>query len=231
MSVNSGIWAVVPVKEIAGAKTRLSTDYSSQFRRELATAMLEDVLQALSAANALAGIAVVTVDATAAGLASRYGAAVFEDGARDGHTGAVMAAARRLMREGRAGMLTVPGDIPCITAHEVAQLLRVHRPAPAFTIVPAHDRRGSNAIMMTPANAVPLAFGNDSFLPHLEAARHAGIEPTIVTAPGIALDIDNVEDVALLLQRPEATRTRAFLAAQRCAFGVSDHAYLKETPS
>src|SRR5579862_3867979 len=215
MTAKLDIWAVVPVKEVAGAKTRLSGAYSVDFRKGLAKAMLEDVLHALHNVAELSGIAVVTVDSGAAELATRYGALIFEEGARDGHTGAVMAAARRLVREGHAGMLTVPGDIPYMTSQEVSNLLALHHDAPAFSIVPAHDRRGSNAIVMSPANAVPLTFGDDSFLPHLDAARRAGIEPTIVTARGIGLDIDNAQDVAMLIERPQKTRTWAFLESQR----------------
>ena len=75
-----------------------------------------------------------------------------------------------------------------------------------------HDGRGSNAILMTPPDAVELAFGNDSFLPHLDAARRAGLPPRIVRLPGIALDIDNPEDLALFMRRPSATRTWGLLA-------------------
>jgi 2-phospho-L-lactate guanylyltransferase len=207
------IWAVVPVKEIDGAKSRLANACSAEFRRGFAMAMVEDVLHALANVPELAGIAVVTLDPGASVLAAKYGARVFEDGARDGHTGAVMAAARRLAREGHGGMLTVPGDIPGVTDNEVSRLIAVHRDAPAFSIVPAHDRRGSNAIMMTPPDAVPLTFGDDSFLPHLEAARRLGIEPTIVALPGIGLDVDNFQDLVLFMQSPSPTRSWAFLAA------------------
>src|SRR5581483_5278088 len=110
----------------------------------------------------------------------RIGARVLTDGAREGHTGAVMAAVRVLASEGRRGMITMPGDIPRITADEVATVLAAHGAAPAFTIVPAHDDRGSNAVLCSPPDAVPLRFGDDSFFPHLDAARARGIEPTIV---------------------------------------------------
>ena len=214
MKAGRDIFAVVPVKGTLEAKSRLGPDYPAEFRCGLAQAMLEDVLTALCAAQELAGVVVVTVDPQARATAARFGARVLEDGARDGHTGAVVAAGRRLAAEGRAGMLTVPGDIPLITADEVACLFAAHGEAPAFSIVPAHDRRGSNAILMTPPDAVPLAFGNDSFLPHLDAARQLGIEPAIVPLPGIGLDIDNGPDLALLMRTPSPTRTWAFLAAR-----------------
>ena len=61
--------------------------------------MLEDVLAALAAAP-IAGIMVNTLDPVATELASRYGARVITDDARDGHTGAVAAMARILAAEG-----------------------------------------------------------------------------------------------------------------------------------
>ncbi len=208
------IWAVLPVKEIDDAKSRLAVTYSPAFRQGLARAMVHDVLSALAQVAELAGIVVVTRDPYAAELARAYGAEIFEDGARDGHTGAVTAAIRRFVREGRGGVLTVPGDIPFIAADEVSRLIKAHGKAPAFSIVPAHDRRGSNAILMTPPNAVPLAFGNDSFFPHLAAARACGIEPSIVPMPGIGLDIDNPDDLLLLgRQRPRPTHAWDYLTA------------------
>jgi 2-phospho-L-lactate guanylyltransferase len=209
-------WAVVPIKEFADAKARLAALLAPDERRALAAAMAEDVLTTLAAVQALAGILVVTVEPIAAGLARRVGAAVLEEGARDGHTGAVASAVRFLVREGRATMLTMPGDLPAITSAEVAATLAAHGAAPAFTIVPSHDERGSNAILCSPPDVVPLRFGDDSFLPHLEAARRRGIAPTIVRQPGIARDIDHPADLFALLRTPPGPRTRALLA--RAAF-------------
>jgi 2-phospho-L-lactate/phosphoenolpyruvate guanylyltransferase len=206
------VWAVVPVKERDRAKERLARSLPPALRQALALAMLEDVLAALAASRGLAGLIVVTLDPAAGRIAREHGARLVEAGARDGHTGAVAAAARLLAAEGRAGMLTVPGDIPLITADEIARLLAAHRPAPAFTIVPSHDEGGSNAILCSPPGAVPLRFGVDSFFPHLRAAEARGITPTVVRLPGIALDIDNPEDLAAFARLPSPTRTPAFLA-------------------
>ncbi len=209
----SGIWAVVPVKELAGAKQRLSSCLSPEERRALATVMLEDVLAVVSAVRELAGILVVTVDPVATSLAVRYRARIVTEGARDGHTGAVTAAARLLAGEGREGMMTMPGDIPRLLSSEIAATLAAHRPAPAFTIVPAHDDLGSNTIVCSPPDAVPLRFGEDSFYPHLEASRKRGIDPLVVRQPGIGMDIDNPVDLVAFLRMspPVPTRTFAFL--------------------
>jgi 2-phospho-L-lactate/phosphoenolpyruvate guanylyltransferase len=206
------IWAVVPVKDTAVAKTRLAPALPSELRQALALAMLEDVLAALAEAHGLAGRLLVTVDPTARDLAFRYGARVIADGARDGHTGAVTAAARHLTAEGRGAMLTLPGDIPLVTAAEIEQLIAAHLPAPSFTITPSHDEMGSNAIIMSPPDCVKLRFGDDSFRPHLAASRAARVEPTIVRLPGIALDIDNPADLAHFSQIGSRTRAGLWLA-------------------
>jgi 2-phospho-L-lactate guanylyltransferase len=206
------VWAVVPVKERDRAKERLAARVPPELRRGLALAMLEDVLAALAAVSGLAGLAVVTIDFEAGRLARRYDARILTDGARDGHTGAVAAAARLLAAERRGGMLTVPGDIPLVTAEEIDQILAAHRAPPSFTIVPSHDEGGSNAILVSPPDAVPLRFGPDSFFPHLAAAEACSIRPTVLRLPGIALDIDNPEDLAFFARQKSPTRTRAFLA-------------------
>jgi 2-phospho-L-lactate/phosphoenolpyruvate guanylyltransferase len=217
-----GLWAVVPVKELDRAKMRLAPLLPPGVRRALMLAMLEDVLAALAATPGLAGIAVVTVEPAAAQLATDYAARVVETGARDGHTGAVSAAARLLAEEGASGMLTLPGDIPLVTPEEIASLIAAHRPALAFTIAPSRDERGSNAVICSPPDAVPLRFGEDSFFPHLRAAEALGIPPTVLHLPGIALDIDTPEDLAAFTLLPSATRARALLA-ENGMVNVSGH--------
>ena len=209
----TGIWAAVPVKEFDGAKQRLSPCLNSDERWLLATTMLEDVLDAVSTVKELAGVLVVTVDPVAASLAKRYGARIVTEGARDGHTGAVTAAARLLACEGQTSMMTMPGDIPLLSPAEIAATLAAHRPTPAFTIVPAHDDLGSNTIVCSPPDAVPLRFGENSFYPHLDAARGRGIDPLVVRHPGIGMDIDNPVDLVTFLKisRLVRTRTLAFL--------------------
>jgi 2-phospho-L-lactate/phosphoenolpyruvate guanylyltransferase len=164
----------------------------------------------------LADILVVTFDDAAARIAARYGAEVCDEHATDGHTAAVSAAARRLAREG-LDMLTVPADIPLVQSPDIRRLIAVHadavhREAGFFCIVPARDECGSNAVLASPAAAVPLRFGDDSFFPHLAAAKACGIEPLVVRLPRIALDIDTPADLALLLASPAPTRTHALLA-------------------
>ncbi len=208
---NTGIWAVIPVKETPGAKQRLWSGVPAHLREPLVLTMLEDVLRAVSNASGLAGFALVTLDARAGALGQRYGARILTDDARGGHTAAVAGAARTLAAEGAAGMMQLPGDIPLATADEISHVLSMHRTRPSFTIVPSHDDFGSNTIVVSPPTAVPLKFGDDSFFPHLETARKCGIEPQIIRLPGIGRDIDNAVDLQAFARAGSNTLTQSFL--------------------
>jgi 2-phospho-L-lactate/phosphoenolpyruvate guanylyltransferase len=213
----SEVWAAVPVKEFVGAKQRLSVLLTAVQRETLAATMLEDVLAALAGAKLLGGIMVNTVDPRATDLALRYGARVVTEAARDGHTGAVNGMARELKAKGHA-MLTMPGDIPLVTPDEIDAVVAARPPAPSFTIVPARDEQGSNAVLCDPPGSVPLRFGDDSYFPHLAAARRSGVAPMIVRLPGIGLDIDHPDDLRAFQRAApgHSTRTLALLRA----FGV-----------
>ena len=205
-------WAILPVKEMAGAKQRLAPLLSPEERIALMQVMLRDVLAALSAAQGLAGIAMVTLDPWVQALAQQYGARIITEGAREGHTGAVTAAAS-VLQAGVAAILTLPGDIPAAKTPEVEALIASADTSPLFIIAPAHDEQGSNAILMSPPDAVKLRFGEDSYFPHLAAARAAGIAPRVLRLPGIAMDIDHPLDIARFAAIPEAkgTQTLAWL--------------------
>jgi 2-phospho-L-lactate guanylyltransferase len=203
---------VVPVKNMGKAKQRLAGVLGARERRALFGAMLEDVLGALAASDGLAGILTVTRDPEARRLAARYGARVLVEAENRGHTCAVSLAAHALAQEGALGMLQLPADIPLVRPEHVAALLQAHGPAPAVTLAPSRDRRGSNAVACSPPDLLPLRFGADSFLPHLQRARALGIQPQILARPGLALDVDTPDDLAAFLAVPSPTRAYAYLA-------------------
>ena len=206
------VHAVVPVKNLGHAKQRLSGVLGQLERTALFRAMLEDVLEALAGASSLAGIVLITRDEEAIALAQRYGAECLIEPENRGHTAAVEFAARALSDRGAGALLQVPGDIPCVTAEEIEAVIAAHAPAPVVTIAPSRDYRGSNAVLCSPPDVFPFRFGDDSFYPHLAAARALGVEPTVVERAGIGLDIDTPDDLEVFLASPSDTRAYRLLA-------------------
>ena len=205
------MWAVVPVKDMGGVKRRLASALRPEERREFYRAMLRDTLSALRGVRGLDGVALLTRDREAIELARRFDLRCIEEPENRGHTAAVARAAAVLAAEGAQGLLQLPGDVPLATAGEIEAVLAAHGAAPAFTIVPSRDEMGSNCVVCSPPDIMGLRFGDDSFRPHLAAARAAGLEPRVLALPGIGLDIDTPEDLMELARRSGTTRSQRYL--------------------
>jgi len=205
--------AVVPAKDFAAAKQRLGDALPVETRTRLARAMLEDVLAALAQAP-LDRVLVVTPDDEVAAVAERAGATVVREASSQGHTAAVVRGVQACRELGATIMLTVPGDVPCLTAAEIERVLAACGPAPAAVFVPSRSGLGTNAACLAPPDAVPLRFGEPSFADHLAVARARGIEPVVLTLPGAGLDIDRPEDVDALRASGAATRAAGALGSR-----------------
>jgi 2-phospho-L-lactate guanylyltransferase len=200
----------IPVKDLDSVKQRLVGLLTAEERSALVLAMLEDVLAALAQFPADA-LYLITRDPAAADAARRYGARVLTEEQNRGHTHAVAGAQALAIAEGARRFLTIPGDVPCVTAAELAELAEALPAPPGAVFVPSISGLGTNAALLAPAWAMPLRFGEPSFEDHLEAARARGLAPTVLRLPGLALDIDVPEDLGLLLERGSATRSAGLL--------------------
>jgi 2-phospho-L-lactate/phosphoenolpyruvate guanylyltransferase len=202
----------VPVKDLVNAKQRLVAFLSPPERRDLARAMLEDVLEALAGAR-IGPVLVVTRDPAVEGLAARHGAGTLREESNLGHTEAVAHAQRAALARGAARFLTVPGDVPCVTPAELRTLSETPLDAPGAVFVPSLSGFGTNAALLEPPDAMPLKFGEPSFDNHLVAARAAALRPLVLRLPGIGLDIDAPDDLGLLLERGPSTRSARLLVS------------------
>jgi 2-phospho-L-lactate guanylyltransferase len=201
---------LVPVKNLDHSKQRLSPALSPPQRRLFAEAMLQDVLDALAQCSQSSQVGIVTGDPQAKLLARDRGFAVIEDRVNPGETGAIEMATEFCRQRGAEYTLVVPGDIPLIQAGEIEAIFAA-APAQGALLVPSASGRGTNAALRRPAGLFPLRFGNDSFLPHLAAARATGKPVEVLPLPGIGLDVDEPGDLAHLLSAPGKSRAQQLL--------------------
>ncbi|MGB8581677.1 MAG: 2-phospho-L-lactate guanylyltransferase [Candidatus Sulfotelmatobacter sp.] len=201
---------LIPVKNLSAAKQRLAAVLDQPARTQLAQTMLRDVVTAIAAWPRRPACALVTSDPFALDLARQYDFEIIPDPANPGETGAIEMATRHCIGRGIDNTLVIPADIPMIQAAELEQIYAV-APDEGSVLAPAADGRGTNAIFRRPANLFPLRFGNDSFKPHLAAAQATGKPCQILQLPGIAVDVDNPEDLQRLLAHPGETRTQSLV--------------------
>jgi len=203
---------LVPVKNTSSAKQRLAAVLDQPSRTALAQAMLYDVLTTLHnwparRNNARPTVAVVTSDPYAVRLATEFEFEVIPDPDNPGETGAIEMATRLCVEGGVDSTLVIPADIPLIQSWELDEILK-QAPAAGSVLVPAADGRGTNAAFRRPANLFPLRFGNDSFKPHHAAAQATGKPCVILNLPGVAVDVDNPEDLDQLISSPGETHAQ-----------------------
>jgi len=206
----------VPVKDLVNAKQRLVPVLAADERRALAAAMLEDVLAVLARARVDA-VWVVTRDDAVTAIARRCGATVMTEAENRGHTAAVAAAQARARAEGVAVFATIPGDVPCVTSAEVDTLVAAADAAPAVVLAASRSGLGTNGVALAPPDALALRFGEPSFENHVAAARARGLAPRLLRLPGLALDVDDPDDLVALLADGGATRSARLVATWNLA--------------
>ncbi|HEY1522941.1 MAG TPA: 2-phospho-L-lactate guanylyltransferase [Solirubrobacteraceae bacterium] len=189
-------FAVLPVKRFGVAKQRLRGGLDPATREALVEAMFTDVVDSLLRAP-VERIVVVTASAAARTIAADRGAEVVAD--RElGHNAAAELGIDVAVRGGAQQVLLVPGDCPALDPQELAGLLRRSVQPPSVIVVPDRHGTGTNALLLSPPDALAPSFGPGSAQRHLELARARGTDAQLVELPSLALDIDTPEDIESL---------------------------------
>ncbi len=208
------MWAVVPIKGFDAPKQRLAGVLSPDERGALAEHMLRDVLAALTA---LDGVVVISGDEGALNAARGAGVRVMKERGPGGYSAAVGQAGEVLAGEGIGAMMHVPGDVPLITAAEVAQIAEMDVTAPGACVVPSRDHDGTNCLAMWPPDLMQPAFGPDSFNRHCQMLRDCAVVPNVLELDGFALDIDTPDDLRLFCAGQEDCGSLQYLRASGIA--------------
>jgi 2-phospho-L-lactate guanylyltransferase len=196
-------WAVVPIKALDRAKSRLAQVLGPEDRRALVLDLLRHTLSVLRDNSELRGIIVVSSDPAVREEAIAQGVTFLPEVGSRGLNDALSQAAVDVMRRGGRHMLVIPGDLPLLTTVSIEALVRAAA-APASStgrgvvIVPDRAEAGTNALWVTPPDLIPFCFGPDSFRRHVAAAQAVGVAPVVFRSPALAFDLDLPGDLDTL---------------------------------
>ncbi len=201
------VWAIVPVKPFLHSKTRLAGVLSPEARAGLSRAFLGHTLRVLSQTPEIGRVLVVSRDLAALALARDLKAdTVTEAGAPD--LNPALERATQVAVTGRAqAVLILPTDLPFMTVAEVQALLADAGAGPAVALAPDRHETGTNALFARPPGLLAYAFGADSFGEHQRRAQAAGATVRVCRLPGLALDVDDPDDLAVYLAAQAAAGT------------------------
>jgi 2-phospho-L-lactate guanylyltransferase len=217
------MWALIPMKCLERAKSRLAPVLDAAERRALATLMLQDVLEQVLRCEGISGVAVITADSVISNMLSRWPVRLIVEQAPCGHSRAVRDACMRLAATGAASVAVISADVTTARESELARFIRAGAQSPAVVVATDRHGTGSNALVLSPPDAIHPRFGPDSLRRHREAAARRGVSATTLQLPGLALDIDEPADLAALCER-HSCRSSAFLTSSGIADRVLRHA-------
>jgi len=218
------IVAVLPVKSLADAKSRLAGELSLEQRRALVLTLMERLLRVLAASRAVTGTLVVSPDpsvlahAAAAGAhtlaqriipASSGTSATYSDGLNQ-----ALIEARQHIRAAQA-LLVLLADLPLITPADIVAMCGLLPPeGPAAVIAPDRHEQGTNALLLRPPEALAFSFGTGSLAQHIRAAQAAKLSLAFYRAPGTAFDLDTAADLRELDHYRQAMRCNSRVSRQ-----------------
>lgn len=207
--------ALVPLKDLVQAKSRLAGLMNPSERRALAQAMVEDVLAVLCSHPQLDRVTLVSDDPGARLLAQDYGAVFLAESTlgSSGLNQVIAAAIDRLPEVAAESVLVLHGDLPLLNAADVSSALALQSQHGGLVIGCDRRQRGSNLLAFDRSSRPRFCFGMDSCQAHQRSAQDAGIPSRVLYRHGIALDVDEAGDILELMDSLEMAgeRTRTVL--------------------
>jgi len=188
--------AIVPIKEFDKAKSRLSSILPHHLRKELVKNMLKDVLRALTNANEVKDVIIVTPSKEIHNVTSLFSKVhiVYDEG--KGQIPAVMKAMQFALDfiKPDAILLTV-ADIPLIRPQDINEAAKLAKPYNTIVLAPSIDG-GTNIMVQHPPRLIELMYGENSFYKHLKLARSKNINVRIYRSNTVILDVTDINDLS-----------------------------------
>ena len=207
--MSEAIWAVVPYKDDASAKSRLSEFLTPSERSRLVFCMLQDVLQTLTSSNSIQSTLVVskTSSREVASLCSRLNSSLYRD-TTNSLAAAVLDASLHLQKHSAAReVLILPADIPLVSTTDIKLAVDARNVA---TVIPDREHIGTNGVVWQPGE-FELVFDGSSYDAHLANATKSSRGCQSLSLDSFAIDVDTYYDLLEVSKLPGAPITSGFL--------------------
>jgi 2-phospho-L-lactate guanylyltransferase len=195
--------AVIPVKRLDAAKTRLRGAVPDARHQDLALAMVRDTVAAVLACAEVVDLIVVTDDPVATSAVAALGAHPVPDHPRAGLNAAMRFGADTVAGLG-AHRAVLAGDLPALRPELLGSALKL---AERRSFVP--DAEGTGTVLLAAPPGVPLDphFGVGSAAAHADS----GAVPLTGDWPGLRQDVDTAADLDTVLALGAGAYTCALL--------------------
>lgn len=195
------LWAIIPVKPLNRAKSRLSEVLSPEKRFQFAELMLRHVLSVVTNTPQVTGTLVISRDPKALSIARELGARTIQESNPSDLNPALERATEIVRVWGAGAVLILPADLPFITVEDVSNIAEEGTLGTCIVIATDREKDGTNAMLVRPAGLVTYTYGVNSYDRHVIAAQGAGAIVKEYFSETISLDVDVPEDLELYNRR------------------------------
>lgn len=192
------LWAIVPIKPLHRGKSRLSKILSEEERAQLNHQLFINTINVLREVKSISNILVVSRDSDVLTEARDLDVRTVTENGTPELNSALRRASLFSKMFSNEGILIVPADLPLLTPKDVENFLRQKTQAPMIVISPDRRQKGTNMLLVDPADLITFSYGKDSFDIHRKLAKREGAEVIVYENERIALDLDLPEDFDLL---------------------------------
>jgi 2-phospho-L-lactate guanylyltransferase len=189
------VWAIIPVKPLNRAKSRLSEVLTPEQRQQLAESMLRHVLSVVRDVPQVLGTLVVSRDGHALSIAREYGARTVQESGQPELNTALMRATQVVARWKGSAVLILPADLPLLAPEDVVGILEMGKAESTMVIATDYVQDGTNAMFVRPPGVFDYAYGTGSYQRHTQLARRAGLDVKVYRSDRLSLDIDVPADL------------------------------------
>lgn len=196
------------MKDPADAKTRLTPTVGNDAREALALLLFKNTLGFFQRFHKDRPLAVISPSNRIADIAFAHGAEAVVDDARGDINAAAARAREWAQRINATSLLIVHADIPTLETTELSELIKAGN-SNAVALAESRDG-GTNALMVSPPDAIPFRFGRNSASAHEAAACELGRTAIRLRLPHLSRDIDTPGDLVSCLlngELPDGTFT------------------------
>jgi FO synthase len=193
------MWALIPLKNLELAKTRLAPTLTPGERRRLMLGMVRDGLHALTRCRSIEKVFLLSRDQACSELARDFPVEILnleqDTSINDGLEAAALLLAGRGCRE----LLIQHGDLPVVSPFAIEAFIDNHRESgAAISLVSCQHRGGTNAMIVPLPCPVHFAYGEHSFMKHVAQAEAKKLPVNVFEHKQLALDLDNIHDLLQL---------------------------------
>lgn len=206
---------VVPVRGLSDGKARLGIALDAEERQTLIVGLLVSTLAIVRQWPAARRVHVISGDALVLRIAESMRAVAVRDEAAGDLNAAVVLGRQSAAARGATAVLTLPADLPLLSAGALDRLLdaadaalAAGRGQPLVVVAPADARDGTNALLLSPPDVIDPSFGGSSLAAHVRAAAGADAAVQVVVDPELGFDLDTPDD----LERIDEPRLLELLA-------------------